>query len=39
MGNGVRCVPGFALDVTHPTTAGLGDTFVGGFLAALARKD
>ena len=28
--------PGFALDVEHPTTVGLGDTFVGGFLADLA---
>lgn len=37
--SGVRCVPGFALDVARPTTVGLGDTFVGGFLAALARKD
>ncbi|MEV6344322.1 ADP-dependent glucokinase/phosphofructokinase [Actinoplanes sp. NPDC051851] len=35
-GGAVRCVPGFALDVAHPTTVGLGDTFVGGFLAALA---
>ncbi|MET0423407.1 MAG: ADP-dependent glucokinase/phosphofructokinase [Actinoplanes sp.] len=34
----VRCVPGFALDVENPTTVGLGDTFVGGFLAALARS-
>jgi ADP-dependent phosphofructokinase/glucokinase len=39
MGDSVRCVPGFALDVAHPTTVGLGDTFVGGFLTALARKD
>lgn len=38
-GNSVRCVPGFALDVAHPTTVGLGDAFVGGFLAALARKN
>nr|MDT0662189.1 ADP-dependent glucokinase/phosphofructokinase [Micromonospora sp. DSM 115978] len=37
MGETVRCVPGFALDVRNPTTVGLGDTFVGGFLAALAR--
>ena len=37
MGDGVRCVPGFALDVPNPTTVGLGDTFVGGFLAAVAR--
>jgi len=39
LGDGVRCVPGFALDVAHPTTVGLGDTFVGGLLAALVRKD
>ena len=39
MGDSVCCVPGFALDVAHPTTVGLGDTFVGGFLTALARKD
>ena len=30
-------VPGFLLDVARPTTIGLGDTFVGGFLAAHAR--
>jgi ADP-dependent phosphofructokinase/glucokinase len=29
-------VPAFSLDVAHPTTIGLGDTFVGGFLAAQA---
>jgi ADP-dependent phosphofructokinase/glucokinase len=39
MGSSVRCVPGFALDVANPTTVGLGDTFVGGFLAALAGND
>jgi ADP-dependent phosphofructokinase/glucokinase len=39
MGSSVHCVPGFALDVAHPTTVGLGDTFVGGFLASLARED
>jgi ADP-dependent phosphofructokinase/glucokinase len=37
MGTVVRCVPGFRLDVAEPTTVGLGDTFVGGFLAAIAR--
>ena len=37
MGDRVRCVPGFALNVANPTTVGLGDTFVGGFLAAVAR--
>jgi sugar/nucleoside kinase (ribokinase family) len=31
-------VPGFALDVQDPTTVGLGDTFVGGFLAAIASS-
>lgn len=30
-------VPAFALEVEHPTTIGLGDTFVGGFLAAHAE--
>ncbi|MEH1124909.1 ADP-dependent glucokinase/phosphofructokinase [Micromonospora sp. CPCC 206061] len=34
MGAAVRCVPGFRLDVAEPTTIGLGDAFVGGFLAA-----
>ncbi|GAA3247055.1 ADP-dependent glucokinase/phosphofructokinase [Nonomuraea helvata] len=38
MGATVDCVPGFALDVQNPTTVGLGDTFVGGFLAELALK-
>ena len=38
MGAVVRCVPGFDLDVDEPTTIGLGDTFVGGFLAAVSRK-
>jgi ADP-dependent phosphofructokinase/glucokinase len=32
-------VAGFVLDVPTPTTIGLGDTFVGGFLAAAARRD
>jgi ADP-dependent phosphofructokinase/glucokinase len=39
MGDVVRCVPGFDLDVAEPTTIGLGDTFVGGFLAAVAQKE
>jgi sugar/nucleoside kinase (ribokinase family) len=34
----VRCIPGFRLDVAEPTTVGLGDSFVGGFLAALVRR-
>jgi ADP-dependent phosphofructokinase/glucokinase len=33
---GAYVVPAFALDIEHPTTVGLGDTFVGGFLAELA---
>lgn len=37
LGDRVRCVPGFALDVADPTTVGLGDTFVGGFLSAIAK--
>lgn len=31
-------VAAFSLDVASPTTIGLGDTFVGGFLAAHARN-
>ena len=38
MGDVVRCLPGLDLDVAQPTTIGLGDTFVGGFLAAVSRK-
>jgi ADP-dependent phosphofructokinase/glucokinase len=38
MGDAVRCVPGFDLAVDDPTTVGLGDTFVGGFLASVAQK-
>ncbi|WP_433183228.1 ADP-dependent glucokinase/phosphofructokinase [Actinoallomurus sp. CA-150999] len=38
MGETVECVPGFELDVQNPTTVGLGDTFVGGFLTELALK-
>jgi ADP-dependent phosphofructokinase/glucokinase len=38
MGQTVECVPGFVLDVDNPTTVGLGDTFVGGFLAELAGE-
>lgn len=34
----VVCVPAFLLDVDRPTTIGLGDTFVGGFVAALASE-
>ena len=32
---GVACVPALLLDVTHPHTVGLGDSFVGGMVAAL----
>jgi sugar/nucleoside kinase (ribokinase family) len=38
MGSVVRCVPGFRLEVAQPTTIGLGDSFVGGFLASLVRR-
>jgi ADP-dependent phosphofructokinase/glucokinase len=38
MGGVVCCVPSFELDVAEPTTIGLGDTFVGGFLAAVVRR-
>ena len=38
MGHTVRCLPAFALTVASPTTIGLGDSFVGGFIAALARR-
>jgi ADP-dependent phosphofructokinase/glucokinase len=37
LGDAVRCIPSRLLDVAAPTTIGLGDTFVGGFLAALVR--
>lgn len=37
LGDDVRCVPGRLLEVAAPTTIGLGDTFVGGFLAALVQ--
>ena len=39
MGDTVRCIPGFELDVENPTTVGLGDAFVGGFLAVIADSD
>ena len=39
LGPGATIVPALNLsDVTSPTTIGLGDAFVGGFLAALARR-
>jgi len=37
LGDSVHCLPGITIDVEHPTTIGLGDTFVGGFVAALHR--
>lgn len=37
LGPDITVVPGLVLDVPSPTTIGLGDTFVGGFIAALAR--
>jgi ADP-dependent phosphofructokinase/glucokinase len=37
VGGVVRCFPGFRLDVAEPTSIGLGDAFVGGFLAAVSR--
>lgn len=38
-GGSAVCVPAYHLDVESPTTIGLGDTFVGGFIAALAHQD
>jgi ADP-dependent phosphofructokinase/glucokinase len=35
----VVCVPAYDVVVASPTTIGLGDTFVGGFIAALAAHD
>lgn len=34
---GATGTPGYVVDTDDPTTIGLGDTFVGGFLAGLAR--
>ncbi|WP_150953290.1 ADP-dependent glucokinase/phosphofructokinase [Microbacterium testaceum] len=34
-GTGAVGVPAYVVDTAHPTTIGLGDTFVGGFLAAV----
>lgn len=38
LGTLVRCIPAFDLTTTTPTTIGLGDSFVGGFIAALASE-
>lgn len=35
LGESVHCVPSKLIETASPTTIGLGDTFVGGFLAAL----
>ncbi|CAD6008131.1 ADP-dependent glucokinase/phosphofructokinase [Agreia sp. COWG] len=37
-GAAAACVPAFLLTVERPTTIGLGDTFVGGFIAAIAQR-
>ncbi|WP_308467903.1 ADP-dependent glucokinase/phosphofructokinase [Rathayibacter soli] len=34
----ITSVPAYSISVEHPTTIGLGDCFVGGFLAALAAS-
>jgi len=34
-----RCMPGFDIDAAHPTTIGLGDTFIGGLIGSLAKDD
>jgi ADP-dependent phosphofructokinase/glucokinase len=39
LGREFRCIPALALDPPVPTTIGLGDSFVGGFIAALASAD
>jgi ADP-dependent phosphofructokinase/glucokinase len=33
----IQCVPAFQLSTEKPSTIGLGDTFVGGFITALAN--
>lgn len=38
LGSRVAVVPAFALTTAAPTTIGLGDSFVGGFVAALDRE-
>ncbi|TCC22773.1 hypothetical protein E0H58_20535 [Kribbella speibonae] len=38
LGDTVRCLPALHLDTPTPTTIGLGDAFVGGFLAATAQQ-
>jgi ADP-dependent phosphofructokinase/glucokinase len=36
IGDAATCLPGFDVRVPSPTTIGLGDTFIGGFIAAIA---
>ena len=38
LGGDAVCLPAFDLHPDRPTTIGLGDTFVGGFVAELARS-
>ncbi|WP_341994915.1 hypothetical protein MRBLWH7_002488 [Microbacterium sp. LWH7-1.2] len=33
------CIPAYKLDVAAPTTIGLGDSFVGGFIAGMMSSD
>lgn len=35
MGEQACCIPAFDIELEQPTTIGLGDTFVGGYLAAM----
>lgn len=37
LGDRVCCVPAVDIDVPRPTTVGLGDAFVGGFIAGITR--
>ncbi|MFF2244968.1 ADP-dependent glucokinase/phosphofructokinase [Arthrobacter sp. NPDC058130] len=39
LGHLVRCLPALALSPAVPTTIGLGDSFVGGFIAALGSTE
>jgi ADP-dependent phosphofructokinase/glucokinase len=38
MGTRVCCVPALSMDVASPTTIGLGDSFVGGFIASMSAS-
>ncbi|WP_460713521.1 ADP-dependent glucokinase/phosphofructokinase, partial [Nocardioides dilutus] len=38
LGDQICCVPAFLVDHPRPTVIGLGDTFVGGFIASLATS-